>query len=148
MRRLTGNLRVQPDPVEKLKSRVQDTAVSHAQLLKVLPASVPIRLAGETDTDPLAEEQDRAAQREQMEGLVNDRATAEITKPFRSIEDDNDKDVKRQQLGEPLATIPQEVVSVETFDIMTDDTALLVHEEARRERFNKETSRDPEVAVN
>ena len=30
---------------------------------------VPIRLSGETDTDQLAEEQDRAAQSEQIEGI-------------------------------------------------------------------------------
>ena len=38
-------------PLGKLKSCVQDPALSQAELLKVLPASVPIRLAGETDTD-------------------------------------------------------------------------------------------------
>ena len=52
------------DLVEKLQSRiessrVQDPAVSQAELLKVLSASVPIKLAGETDTGQLAEEQDR-----------------------------------------------------------------------------------------
>ena len=57
MRRLAGNLRVQPDLVGKVKSRVQDPALSQAELLRVLPASVPIRLSGETDTDQLAEEQ-------------------------------------------------------------------------------------------
>ena len=50
--------RVQPDLVGKIKSRVQDPALSQAELLKVMPASVPIRLSGETDTDQLAEEQD------------------------------------------------------------------------------------------
>ena len=66
---VTGrSLRVQPDLVGKITSRVQDPALSQAELLKVLPASVPIRLAGETDADQLAEEQDRAAQREHMEG--------------------------------------------------------------------------------
>ena len=34
-----------------------------AELLNLLPAPVPIRLAGDTDTDQLAEEQDRAAQK-------------------------------------------------------------------------------------
>ena len=33
---------------------------------------MPIRLSGETDTDQLAEEQDRAAQSEQMEGIVDE----------------------------------------------------------------------------
>ena len=66
-----------------------------------------------------------------LEGLVDDRAKAEATRPFRS--DDNDKDVKRQRLGEPLATIPDEVVGEETSDTMTDDTAPLVHEETRRQ---------------
>ena len=51
---------------ERVKSRVQDPALSQAELLRVLLASVPIRLSGETDTDQLAEEQDRAAQNEQM----------------------------------------------------------------------------------
>ena len=47
-------------------------------------------------------------QREQMEGIVDDRARAEITRPSRSVGDDNDKDVKWQRLGEPLDTIAQE----------------------------------------
>ena len=77
-----------------------------------------------------------------MEGIVDDRAKAEITRPFRSLEDDNDKDVKRQRLGEPLATIPEEDVGVETRDSMTDDSAPLAHEEARREVFS--TRKPPE----
>ena len=105
VRRLAGNLRVQPDRVGMINSRVQDPALSQAELLRMLPASVPIRLSGETDTDQLAEEQDRAAQNEQMEGTVDERVRAEITRPLRSIEDDNDVEVKRQRLGEPLATI-------------------------------------------
>ena len=129
-----GNLRVQADLVEKLQSRVQDPDLCQARLLKVLPASVPIKLAGETDTDKLAEERDRAAQR----------ARAEVTRSFRSLEDDNDKDVKRQWLGEPLATIPEEVAGEGASDMMTDDTAPSVHEEAIRERFNRITSKDPE----
>ena len=60
----------------------------------MLPASVPIRLSGETDTDQLAEEQDRAAQNEQMEGIVDERVRAVITRPLRSIEDDNDVEVQ------------------------------------------------------
>ena len=95
VRRLAGNLRVQPDLVGRIKSPVQDPALSQAELLKVVPASVPISLAGETDTDQLAEERDRAAQREQVEGVVDDTARAKITKPFRSIEDDNDMVVGR-----------------------------------------------------
>ena len=94
----------------KIKSRVQDPALSQAELLRVLPASVPIRLSGETDTDQLAEEQDRAAQNEQMEGIVDERVRAEITRPLRSLEDDNDEEVKRRRLGEPLATIPRRVM--------------------------------------
>ena len=62
-----------------------------------------------------------------MEGIVHERVTAEITRPFRSIEDDNDVDVKRQRLGEPLATIP------ETSDEMMEDPVPLVHEEWKRE---------------
>ena len=52
--------------------------------------------------------------------------------------------MKLQRLGEPLATIPEDVVGEETSDIMTDDTAPLVHVETRRERFNRKTSREPE----
>ena len=85
VRILAGNLRVQPDLVGKINIRVQDPALSQAELLNVLPASVPIKLAGETDTDQLAEEQDRAAQREQMEGIVDGRSRAKITGPFRSV---------------------------------------------------------------
>ena len=81
VRRLTGNLRVQPDLVGKIKSRVQDPALSQADLLRVLPASVPISLSGETDTDQLAEEQNRAAQNEHMDGIVDERVRAEITRP-------------------------------------------------------------------
>ena len=93
VRRLAGNLRVQPDLVGKIRSRVQDPALSQALL-----ASVPIRLSGETDTDQLAEEQDQPAQNEQIEGIVDERVRAEITRPLRSIEDDNDVEVKRQRL--------------------------------------------------
>ena len=81
VRRPAGNLRVQPDLVGKIKSRVQDPAFSQAELLKVLLASVPIRLAGETDTDQLAEEQDRATQREHVEGIVDERARGQMTRP-------------------------------------------------------------------
>ena len=70
-----------------------------------------------------------------MEGLVDDRARVEVTRPSRSPEDDNDKDVKRQRLGEAVATIPEEAVREEASVIMTDDTAPLIHEETRRERF-------------
>ena len=52
VRRLAGHLRIQPDLVGKLRNRVQDLALSHAELLKVLPASVPVRLAGETCLQP------------------------------------------------------------------------------------------------
>ena len=122
-RRLAGILRVQPDLVGKMKSRVQDPALSQAELLRVLPASVPIRLSGETDADQLAEEQDRAAQNEQVEGIVDERVRAEIMRPLRSIEDDNDVSVKRQRLGEPLATI------LETSDEMMEDSVPIVHED-------------------
>ena len=102
-----------------------------------LDASVPIRLSGENDTDQLVEEQDRAAQNEQMEGIVDERVRAEITGPLRSIEDDNDVEVKRQRLGEPPATIP------ETSDEMMEDPVPLVDEELKRERLTKTTSREP-----
>ena len=138
VRRLAGHLRIQPDLVGKIKSRVQDPALSQAELLRVLPASVPIRLSGETDTDQLAEEQDRAAQNEQMEGIVDERVRAEITRPLRSIQDDNDVEVKRQRLGEPLATIP------ETSDEMMEDPVPIVHEDWKRERLTKKTSREHE----
>ena len=136
VRRLAGNLRVQPDLVGKIKSRVPDPALSQAELLRVLPASVSVRLSGETDTDQLAEEQDRAAQNEQLEGIVDERVRAEITRPLRSIEDDNDVEVKRQRLGEPLATIP------ETSDEMMEDPVPIVHEDWKRERLTKKTSRE------
>ena len=90
---MAGNLRVQPDLVGKIRSRVQDPALSQALL-----ASVPIRLSGETDTDQLAEEQDQPAQNEQIEGIEDERVRAEITRPLPSIEDDNDVEVKRQRL--------------------------------------------------
>ena len=61
VRRLAGNLRIQPDLVGKIKSRVQDLALSQTKLLKVLPASVPIRLSGETYTDQLAIELHRVS---------------------------------------------------------------------------------------
>ena len=121
----------------KIKSRVQDPALSQAELLRVLLASVPIRLSGETDADQLVEEQDRAAQNEQMEGIVDERVRAEITRPLRSLEDDNDVEVKRQRLGEPLATIP------ETSDEMMEDPVPTVHEDWKRERLTKKTSREP-----
>ena len=59
----------------RAESRVRDPTFSQAELLKVLLAFVPIRLAGETGTDQSAEGQDRAAQREHMEGIVEDRGT-------------------------------------------------------------------------
>ena len=118
--------------VGKIKSRVQDPALSQAELLKVLPASVPIRLSGETDRDQLAEEEDRAAQNEQMEGIVDERVRAEITRPLRSIEDDNDVEVKRQRLGEPLATIP------ETSGEMMEDPVPLVQEEWKTRAIDRE----------
>ena len=132
VRRLAGNLRVQPDLVRKVKSRVQDPALSEAELLCVLPASVPIRLSGETDTAQLAEEQDRAAQNEQMVGIVDEWVRAEITRPLRTIEDDNDEEVNRRRLGEPLPTIP------ETSDEVMEDPVPIVHEDWKRERFDKE----------
>ena len=72
-----------------------------------------------------------------MEGIVDERVRAEITRPLRSIEDDNDVEVKRQRLGEPLATIP------ETSDEMMEDPVPLVQEEWKRERLTKKTSREP-----
>ena len=48
-----------------------------------------------TDTDQWAEEQDRAAQTEQMKGIVDERVRAEITRPLRSLDDGNDEEVKR-----------------------------------------------------
>ena len=70
---------------------------------------------------------------------MDDRARAEITRPFPSIEDDNDVDVKGQRLGDPLATSPDSVAGAETSDKMTDDLVPLVHEE--------KTSRGPEELV-
>ena len=62
-----------------------------------------------------------------MEGIVDERVRAEITRPLRSIEDDNYVEVKRQRLGEPLAMIP------EISDEMMDDPVRLVLEEVKRE---------------
>ena len=45
--------------------------------------------------------------------------------------------MKRQRLGEPLATIP------ETSDEMMEDPLPLVHEELKRERLTKKTFREP-----
>ena len=127
VRRLAGNLRVQPDLVGKIKSRVRDPALSQAELLKVLPASVPIRLSGETDTDQLAEEQDRCAQSEQMEGRDHEAAPFDRRRQRCGSE-------KKQRLGDPLATIP------ETSDEIMDDPVPLVHEEVKRERLTKKTN--------
>ena len=77
--------------------------------------------------------QDRAAQNEQMEGIVDERVRAEITRPLRSIEDDNDVEVKRQRLGEPLATIPE----------MMEDPVPLSMRIGKRERLTKNFSREP-----
>ena len=62
---------------------------------------------------------------------------SEITRPLRSIEDDNDVEVKRQRLGEPLATI------LETSDEMMEDPVPIVHEDWKRERLTKKLSREP-----
>ena len=145
VRRVAGHLRIQPDLVGKLKRRVQDPALSHAEVLKVHPASVPTRLAGETDTEGLDEEQDRAAQREQMEEIVNERAKAKITRSSQAPEDENDQEVKRQRLGAPLASSPEDMVGEEASDFTMDDTGRLVHEEARKEgRVDRKTARDSE----
>ena len=66
-----------------------------------------------------------------MEGVVDERVRAEITRPLRSFEDDNDEEVKRRRLGEPLATIP------ETSDEMMEDPVPIVHEDWKRERLTK-----------
>ena len=68
---------------------------------------------------------------------MDERFRAVTPRPLRSIEDDNDVEVKRQRLGEPLATIP------ETSDVMMDDPVPHVHEEVKRERLTKKTSREP-----
>ena len=47
--RLAAELRNQPLKVE-LRAKVSDPALSQAQLLRLLPASAPTRLSGETDT--------------------------------------------------------------------------------------------------
>ena len=65
------------------------------------------------------------------------RVRGEITRPLRTIEDDNDVEVKRQRLGEPLATIP------ETSDALMEDPVPIVHEDWKRERLTKKTSREP-----
>ena len=72
-----------------------------------------------------------SAQNEQMEGIVDERVRAEITRPLRSVENDNDEEVKRRRLGEPLATIP------ETSDEVMEDPVPTVHEDWKRERLTK-----------
>ena len=53
--------------------------------------------------------------------------------------------MKRQRLGEPLATIPEQVSGDEASDITMDETARLVHEEARKDgRVDRKTSRGSE----
>ena len=53
------------------------------------------------------------------------------------MEDDNDEEVKRRRLGEPLATIP------EASDEVMEDPVPIVHEDWKRERLTKKTSREP-----
>ena len=49
VRRLSQELRFQPDIIKLIKSKVSDPVSSQAQLLKILPMSMPIRLEGETE---------------------------------------------------------------------------------------------------
>ena len=73
VRRLAGNLRFQPDLVGKIKSRVQDPALSEAELLKELPASVPIRLANKTELHTSASGRNRGQSwGRDNEGIVMD----------------------------------------------------------------------------
>ena len=65
-----------------------------------------------------------------MEGLVDG--------PFRSLDDDNDKDVKRQRLGELLATTPEEVVGEET------SGTTLPHSFTKRQEEKYSTGKPPE----
>ena len=48
-RRLSQELRFQPNIVRMIKSKVSDPVMSQAQLLKLLPMSMPIRLEGESE---------------------------------------------------------------------------------------------------
>ena len=52
------------------------------------------------------------------------------------IEDDNDVEVKRQRIGEPLVSI------LETSDEMMEDLVHIVHEDWKRERLTKNFSRE------
>ena len=116
----------------KAKSRVQDPALSQAELLRVLPASVPIRT--QTNWQKSRTELHRMSK---MEGIVDEGARAEITRPLRSLEEDNDEEVKRRRLGEPMATIP------ETSDEVMEDPVPIVHEDWKRERSTKSFPREP-----
>ena len=64
---------------------------------------------------------------------MDERVRAEITRPLRSLEEDNDEEVKRRRLGEPLATIP------ETSDEVMEDP---VHEDWKHERSTKSFPRE------
>ena len=69
LRALVVQFLLNADLVGKVKSRVQDSALSQAEFLRVL-ACVPVRLFGEKDIS--AEEQDRVVQNEQIEGIVDE----------------------------------------------------------------------------
>ena len=58
VRRLSQELRFQPNIIKMIRSKVSDPVLSQAQLLRILPMSVPIRLEGETEESiPVNEEQ-------------------------------------------------------------------------------------------
>ena len=61
-------------------------------------------MLSKTDTDARAAEQDRAAQKGQLDQTVNERAKADIARSSQAPEDDSDKE---ERLGVPLATIPE-----------------------------------------
>ena len=48
-RRLTPELRFQPDLVAKLKNKISDPVLSQAQMLKLLPLGLPTGLKGESE---------------------------------------------------------------------------------------------------
>ena len=71
-----------------------------------------------------------------MEGIVDERVKAEITRPLRSLEEENDEEVKRRRLGDLLARIP------ETSDEVMEDPVPIVHEDWKRERSTKSFPRE------
>ena len=102
----------------------------------------PSDMLAKTDTDAPAAEQDRAAQREQLDQTVNEREP-------RPRSQDHPKHLrmtatKRSGLGCPWLRFQSKMSVMKPSDITVDDTtARLGHEEAREEgRVDRKTARD------